>query len=47
MSIRGRKGEWGAQCTPGEYVKMVEAKFYNIILPSTQAEFGCMEANGF
>ena len=47
MGILGKEGEWGAQCTSGEYVKMVDSEVDKIIFPSPQAEFGYMEAGGF
>ena len=42
-----REGELGAQYNPGNYVKMLEVEVDKIILPSTQAEFGIIEAGGF
>ena len=47
MGIRGREGELGTKCNQGDYVKMVEVEVDKIIFPSTQAEFGYMEADGF
>ena len=42
-----REGEWGAQCTPEEYVNMLEAEVDKRIFPSTQADFRLMEVGGF
>ena len=47
MVILRIEGEWGAQCTLGDYVKILEAEVDDRIRPITQAEFGFVGAGGF